>query len=133
MFEWNPQYSVGIASIDAQHQVLFAIGRELYSAMGSGQGKAAVGPVLERLVRYTKTHFEHEEQLLSKNAYPDLQNHKKKHNGFTDRIVQFQEDYAAGRIGVTIELLEFLRDWLVNHIQQEDVAYTPCLKGKAVN
>ena len=42
MFEWNHEYSVGIASVDAQHQKLFAIARELYAAMSAGQGKSAL-------------------------------------------------------------------------------------------
>ena len=29
MFEWKNEYAIGIGSIDAQHQNLFAIGREL--------------------------------------------------------------------------------------------------------
>src|ERR1035441_5930406 len=33
MFDWNNEYAVNIPSIDAQHQNLFAIGRELYAAM----------------------------------------------------------------------------------------------------
>ena len=41
MFEWKNEYVVGIGSIDAQHQGLFAIGRELYAAMSAGQGKSA--------------------------------------------------------------------------------------------
>ena len=31
MFEWKNEYAVNIGSIDAQHQMLFAIGRELYA------------------------------------------------------------------------------------------------------
>jgi hypothetical protein len=36
MFEWKRGYSVNIASIDAQHQQLFAIAAELHEAMRSG-------------------------------------------------------------------------------------------------
>jgi hemerythrin len=131
MFEWNPEYSVGIASIDTQHKVLFLIGRDLYIAMSSRQGKEAIGGLLDRLVRYTKSHFAYEESLLEKSDYPAIRSHQMKHDAFTDRIVQFQADYADANIGLTPELLEFLRDWLVTHIQKEDVAYTPFLKGKA--
>ncbi len=61
MFEWKQEYSVGIQSIDAQHQQLFAIAHELYKAMTAGQGKSALSRILDRLVQYTAMHFAHED------------------------------------------------------------------------
>ncbi len=132
MFEWKQQYSVGIESIDAQHQHLFAIGRELYSAMSSGQGKAAMGRILDRLVQYTRTHFEQEEALMRKNGYPDYLKHKKLHDDLTAQVLKFVGDYKAEQVGITLDLLDFLRTWLEKHIQRDDSAYTPYLKPKAV-
>jgi len=51
MFEWNAGYSVQIGSVDAQHQNLFAISRELYGAMNAGQGRSVPARILKRLVR----------------------------------------------------------------------------------
>ena len=53
MFDWKPQYSVPIPSIDGQHQNLIRIAEELYAAMSAGQGKAALSQILDRLVQYT--------------------------------------------------------------------------------
>jgi hypothetical protein len=50
MFDWKSEYLVNIGSIDAQHQMLFAIGRELYSDMSAGKGKNVLGKILDRLV-----------------------------------------------------------------------------------
>jgi hemerythrin len=52
MFEWKPDYSVKIASIDGQHQNLFRMGEELYAAMSAGQGKAVLSKTLDRLVQH---------------------------------------------------------------------------------
>jgi hemerythrin len=132
MFDWKQQYSVGIDSIDRQHQNLFAIGRELSSAMSSGQGKAAIGRILDRLIQYTKTHFEHEEGLMRQNGFPDYIKHKKSHDDLTARVVKFRYEYQAGEVGISIDVLEFIRNWLEKHIQHEDLAYAPYLKAKAV-
>ena len=132
MFDWKQQYSVGIDSVDKQHQHLFSIGRELYSAMSSGRGKAATGRILDRLVQYTKTHFDHEEALLRKHGFPEYLKHKKSHDDLTARVLKFQSDFQAGQVGMTIELLQFLTDWLDKHIHYEDQAYAPYLKAKAV-
>src|SRR4051794_26408741 len=86
MFEWKPEYSVGINSIDGQHQNLFVLARDLHTAMSSGQGKLAVGRILDRLVHYTATHFAHEERLMEQCQYPGLANHQMEHRVLTQKV-----------------------------------------------
>ncbi len=132
MFEWKPAYSVNIGSIDAQHQSLLAIGRELHIAMSTGQSKAVMGKILDRLVQYTTMHFAHEERLLQAHGYPGFAGHKAQHDALAAKVVQFQVDFKAGRAAVSIELLSFLKNWLVEHIQGSDRKYSPFLLEKAV-
>ena len=126
------EYSVGIGSIDAQHQNLFAIARELYAAMSAGQGKVSLSRLLDRLVQYTAVHFAHEERLMRLNDYPDFQAHKAQHDALTKQVLAFQADFEGGRVSMTVQLLQFLKDWLEKHIKVSDFAYAPCLKQKAV-
>jgi hemerythrin len=132
MFEWKPEYAVGITSIDGQHQNLFAIARELYGAMGAGRGKSAVGRILDRLIQYTATHFAYEERLMEEFRYPELAKHRHEHQKLTQQVQAFQADYTAGRVAMSIQLLQFLKDWLEHHIQRDDQAYAPFLKSRAV-
>lgn len=132
MFEWNPKYSVGIASIDAQHQNLFAIAHELYDAMSAGRGKASLSRILDRLVQYTAVHFAHEERLMKVHAYPDFEAHRTEHAELTRQVLQFQQDFQAGRAAMTVQLLQFLKQWLEHHIQGSDKAYAPQLKAQTV-
>ena len=132
MFDWKPQYSVGIETIDTQHQNLFAIGRELYAAMSSGKGTAATGNILDRLIQYTKSHFAAEEALMRKCGYPDYPKHKKEHDELTKQVLEFQADFKAGRVAMSVQLLDFLTKWLQSHIQVQDAAYAPVMKSKAV-
>jgi len=41
--------------------------------------------------------------------------------------------YRRGDNSVYIELLNFLRDWLTNHMQKEDREYGPWLNGHGVH
>ena len=132
MFEWKQEYSVGIPSIDAQHQNLFAIARELHAAMSSGQGRAVSGRILGRLIQYTGAHFGHEERLMRVSGYPELDRHKEQHVALTRQVLQFQKDFEAGRVAITVQLLQFIKQWLEHHIQESDKAYAPCVKAKAV-
>jgi hemerythrin len=132
MFEWKPEYAVGIGSIDAQHQKLFAIARELYEAMSAGRAKASLALILDRLVQYTATHFAHEECLMRVHDYPDFLKHKAQHDALTKQVLAFQQEFDAGMVSMTVQLLQFLKNWLENHIIVSDFEYAPCLKQKNV-
>jgi hemerythrin len=131
MFEWSASYSVGVSSVDAQHQHLFGLARELHAAMIAGQGKSALGRILDRLVGYTVVHFAHEERLMRLYDYPDASAHKAEHDALTKQVVKFQEDFNAGRVSMTVQLLQFLKDWLQKHIQASDQKLAPHLKDRA--
>jgi hemerythrin len=132
MFEWNNNYSVGIGSVDAQHQNLFRLVGELYTAMSTGQGKSVLSKTLDRLVRYTASHFAHEERLMGLHGYPELAAHKAAHDALTKKVLQFQADFQSGSVVITTQLFQFLTDWLVKHIQGTDRKYVPFLIAKAV-
>jgi hemerythrin len=131
MFEWKPAYSVNIGSIDAQHKGLLAIGAELYHAMATGRGKAITGKILDRLIQYTVAHFKDEERLMQVHGYPDFASHKAQHDALTAQVVQFQADFAADRATISIDLLNFLKDWLIGHIQGSDRRYVPFVQKSA--
>lgn len=132
MFEWKNEYAVNIGSIDAQHQNLFAIGRELYAAMSSGQGKSVLGRILGRLVQYTTVHFAHEERLMQLHQYPDFAAHKAEHDALVKQVLAFQTEFNAGRATMAVQVLQFVKDWLEKHIQKRDFAYAPYLKAQKV-
>jgi len=129
MFEWKTEYATGIGSVDAQHQTLFALGRELYAAMSSGQGKAVMGRILDRLVQYTQVHFAHEERLMQVHEYSNFVAHKAQHDALVKRVLTFQKEFKAGRATIAVQVLQFLKDWLEGHIQHSDMAYTGKLKA----
>ena len=133
MFEWKDDYSVGNGSIDGQHQKLFAIGGELYDAMSAGQGRASMGRILDRLVHYTAVHFAHEERLMEEYGYPGLSRHKAEHEALTKQVLAFQAELQSGRASMTVQVLQFLKNWLERHIKVSDRAFAPCLKEKVVN
>ena len=132
MFEWKPEYSVNIRSIDAQHQRLFAIGRELYRAMKEGKGNAAMAPILDRLVHYTVEHFTYEENLMRTNGYPGFANHKVLHDSLVKQVKAYQVEFKSGRSSLAVPLMQFVKDWLDHHIKKSDAAYAPFLQAKQV-
>ena len=133
LITWTDALSVNIKEINEQHKKLISMINELHSAMGSGKGKDAMGTILGNLVEYTKTHFAYEEGLMQKHNYPGYLNHKSLHDALTKKAVDLHTSFKEGKTLVTVEVMNFLKDWLSNHIQDTDKKYGPYLNGKGVS
>ena len=131
MFEWKSEYSLGHGDIDGQHQRLFELASHLHAAMTQGKGKESLSKTLADLVAYTRQHFANEERLMQAHHYPEYAEHKAAHDALTARVVEFQKEFDAGRVGMTVELLQFLKDWLRTHIGETDHKVALYLRSRA--
>jgi hemerythrin len=122
-FVWKPEYSVGILKIDDQHKRLLDIINELYTAFTENKTKERLGEILKMLLDYTEYHFSSEEQLFVEAQYEKKSEHIEEHKDFVLTIKQFMQDYNNGKGAVTYKLMNFLRNWLINHIQVNDQKY----------
>ncbi len=132
-FTWNASFSVGVKEMDAQHQKLVEMINRLHDAMRSGKGSQELGPILYELVDYSTFHFSAEEKLLTTHGYPALLTQKGEHDGFTKKVKGYREQYQQGKMVLSIEVLNFLKDWLAHHIQVEDKKYGSYLNGKGIS
>jgi hemerythrin len=132
LVSWSETLSVGIEKIDKEHRGLVDLINLLHSEMLAGKGKDVLGDVLAKLVTYTKTHFATEETLFRAHAYPQAEPHKKEHELLTQKVLELQRDFNAGKVVLSIPVLHFLRDWLQNHIQKMDMAYRLFFEMKGV-
>lgn len=121
---WSEALSVGVRQLDDDHQIMFEIINELYDAMRVGQGDELLEGIFSRLKAYTFTHFLREEALMKSYEYPHYVSHKKLHEDLIKRLDEFMARYSQDRNLVsTIEISQFLQDWLLKHIKQEDFQY----------
>lgn len=133
LLTWSKDYSVGVQSIDGQHLSLFNMLNELHAAMMKGQARSVAGPVLRRLVNYTREHFEAEEAMMASAKYPGLADHRIKHRELTRQAEEFMDRFERGEATINIQLLNFLRDWLSIHIKKSDKEYTPWMQKAGQN
>ena len=130
LFKWSNRYSVCIDSIDEEHKGLFNLINSLYSSLTEGQAQDILSEVLDKLFEYTQKHFRREESLLRQANYPCLAKHVALHEYFEQSIVKCNLQQQDDPSSLTIEILSFLRDWLIQHIQGVDMDYVPYLKAK---
>jgi|WetSurMetagenome_2_1015567.scaffolds.fasta_scaffold55709_3 hemerythrin len=130
--EWNNSYSVGVNEIDMQHQKLVNMINELHDAMLLGKGKDLLGKIVNGLIDYAQLHFTTEEKYFDQFKYPDKGPHKKEHSDFTLKIAEFKTGFDSGKLGLSINVMDFLSSWLRNHIMVVDKKYGPFLNEKGL-
>jgi len=121
---WNDELSVKVKEIDDQHRKLIGLINNLHEAMKNGQGKLVLEPTLQELASYTVYHFQTEEKYMQKFNYPGYRAHKIKHDAFVKKVTDFQKDYHAGRLGLSLDLMNFLKEWVTTHIGETDQQYS---------
>ena len=130
--EWNDEYSVGIESIDTQHKKLLGLINSLQPAVNYKTGEAFEREALDELVDYTRTHFKFEEDLMEQNGYPDFTTHRAEHELMIARVGEVLNQYQQDRDTAMQNAIDFLRDWLINHINGTDQQYSQFLISKGV-
>jgi hemerythrin len=129
---WDDCYSVNIKQIDEEHKKLVGMINELHEAMQVGKGKEMLSTILDRMINYVGTHFSNEEKYMEKFSYPDYDVHKKEHNDFVKKTVEFQQNFNDGKMGLSIEIMFFLKEWTLNHIKGTDQKYTSFFNEKGL-
>jgi hemerythrin-like metal-binding protein len=130
---WNQGMSVGVRVLDEDHKKLIAMINELHASMMEGHSNEIVGGVLRRLANYTVEHFQREEKLFAETGYPNAAAHKREHEKLKSQVMAEIQKFQAGTVGLGMETLNFLRDWLKHHIQESDKAYSAHLNSHGVN
>lgn len=126
--EWSDSYSVNHKLLDEQHKELVMMIDDLQNAMSNSNAASVVGRIIDKLIDYTKVHFTTEERLLQAGNFPDFEAHKNEHIELANRVMEFKKKYESGGFATTFELIEFLSDWLIQHILESDKRYAGFLK-----
>lgn len=119
---WDKVLSVENEEIDNDHRILVDLFNLLGRSVESGESRAYVEAVLEELIRCTAWHFAHEERLMLKSGYADLEEHRREHEELMDSVRDLQREIL--RTG-KLEEQEFqdLEHWLTGHILVADMKF----------
>lgn len=120
MVVWNPAWETGIPLIDQQHRELLAQFEGLLVAIHENHPDDRIPPLLQFLADYVETHFSLEENLMQVVGYPGFAGHKTIHDRMRARVGQLVEAAKGNPATLTEEVIDFLTDWLLRHINEED-------------
>lgn len=132
LINWDDSIKIGLWTIDTQHERWVGAINNLHEAMLAGQGRNVLRQTLAVMVDYTRTHFADEEELMSAHGYPRYAEHKALHDACIVRVLNLQRRMENGEFSISREVMNYLKDWLVNHIKIADQDLVPFLKSKGV-
>ena len=124
---WQKINEVGIPLLDEQHKGIVSIINTFYYMMQKKiECQLTYSCIAHTMKEYSKIHFLTEESFLNIYKYDDLKNHKKLHEKLSiqidiiERKCLIENDVSP--------LLDFLKQWWINHINVEDKKYATALR-----
>ena len=110
---WEDKYKVGYKRIDDQHLELIEIINDLHDCMDNKDSE-------DETVDYVAFHFSCEEKIMHVIKYDKLIEHSSYHKEFTNTIYNYVKSYENGSLDAINNLVQYLKDWFLNHILVTD-------------
>ncbi len=132
LLNFGPEYHVGVREVDTQHINLIRLINELHDAMRRRSGRELIESTLRRTLSYTRYHFRTEDTLMLRHAYPRRLEHGREHAELIRRVESLRQQLKDSEVGVVVETLDFLTQWLSHHILVSDKQLAAFLNDQGV-
>ena len=132
LLTWKDEFSTGVTQFDDEHKRLIGPINDLHAAMLASRSPKVVQDVLRKLVQYTQIHFRHEEEAFARAHYPLAAQHKAQHDKLAAQVQEFVTSDRGKNAHLSIDVLKFLKQWLLEHIEKSDKAYGAHLNAKGI-
>lgn len=132
VLEWNVSLSIGVESIDDEHKRLIKIANALIKISNGCGGKSQLIRALSYLREYTVVHFQNEEHYMDSIHFPDLVEHRQEHARLKSIVKDYQDTLYHAESLEGIDVLGFIRSWLLDHVLKTDMKIKAYVQGSTV-
>lgn len=126
---WTDNLNLDIEDIDIQHMKFLEIVNDLLLAMKEKRSQEIQSKIIDQLISYAFYHFSKEERYFRQANFPGADEHEKEHENFIDKVIQFKKDFDNKKITLSIEIINFMNSWWIDHIRVSDRKYLPFVKA----
>jgi len=130
--QWKDEYSVNVKLIDDQHKNFIKILNKIYDSLDNMQS-ANLNIIFIELISYINYHFTTEEKYFEIFDYEGKTEHEADHNKFRKKINELRQNFHENKVALTLDLADYLEDWLLNHINGMDKKYTKCFNDHGLS
>lgn len=128
-YEWKDSFCTHVGTMDLQHRKFVSLLNEMHEAVELKWDKTVMSSLLDDFARYAVIHFSDEEKLMESVGFPHLADHRREHEFFVLQVRELKARHQNGDALLGNSALQFLRDWFLNHILNEDRKYGVFLFG----
>ncbi|HEX2966616.1 MAG TPA: hemerythrin domain-containing protein [Syntrophorhabdaceae bacterium] len=114
LIEWDDKFSVGIQEVDEHAKQFVCLLNLIKEDFALGVSDTTRDTLLSTLRSFCQFHFEYEERLMRKMAFPGLLAHKEDHNSFFDSVTA-SSNLLQDEFG---EVLQEMGRWAHRHFGQ---------------
>lgn len=130
--KWNDDLSVKIDSIDAEHKKLIGLINQFYTGIAEKSSRENLIQIVKGLKEYTVYHFGTEEKYMKQFGFAGFDEHKAQHDAFVAKVNDYSERLNDGKFVISLEITNFIKDWITKHIMGTDRKYSDFLIEKGV-
>ena len=128
---WRKQMELSYPPLDDEHKD-FLKAVNLAQELVGRNDLSQFDNVFEDCYEYARTHFPHEEDVMERISFPDLDAHIKSHHKFIDNISELRQYYHKAptiteQQRIARQTADFLSEWFLGHILGRDRVYKPYL------
>lgn len=120
VLQWKQSFSLGIPSVDAEHQEMIGLINAAHAGLRDRQDRAAIDAMLGEIHAGIAAHFALEERLMRSAGYAGYGEHKADHERLLDQIMELMDIYAADPAEGEKQLSERLSSWFEGHFASHD-------------
>ena len=113
---WDDSLNVDVEEINEDHRRLVDLFNILSHSVAEGDSADYIEAVLEELINCTIWHFSHEERLMLLYKYEGLKEHKEEHGELIKSVRTLQKKFHKENKLLTNEDIDYLANWLTEHI-----------------
>ncbi|MDJ0762052.1 MAG: bacteriohemerythrin [Myxococcota bacterium] len=128
---WSDDLSVNVKEIDNQHKKIIEMLATFYQFFDK-EDSSALCELIDGLSKYAMYHFETEEKYFDKFGFHLARKHKGQHQAFIEKVGALKSRIEGGERVFSLEVTNFVKKWLVEHIHGEDKRFTKCFNDNGL-
>ncbi|MDD4085377.1 MAG: diguanylate cyclase [Acidaminococcaceae bacterium] len=131
--KWSKDWESGNELIDEQHKEIIRLGNTVIFKAYSGAEKEEAALLLEKLLNYVKSHFDHEEKILREAGYDGIDEHSANHEIILEEAHAMREGYLQGSVKPSAFFAFMVDTMILGHMIDEDKKFYEFLGAKALD
>lgn len=120
LLTWKNEFSIGIDSVDFEHQEMIELINRLYAELTDRGNVEAIEHFLGEIHAAISAHFALEERVMKRSGYAEYEAHKDDHEELLDQIRDLMDEFEGDPEAAIDVLRTRLGDWFEGHFATFD-------------